>query len=191
MTLEEENPDYLLAARRMARTVGDYAQAQEWLVRLVKMEEVKKSGDKCRSCAFNDLAVVYIDMGRYAEAESLLKDDLLIKEKALGKEHPKVATVLNNLAGLYKAQGKYAEAEPLYKRSLEIWEKALGKEHPHVAAALNNLAGLYYKQEKYQEAAEMFERAIAVMKKKFPGGHPDIDVMEGNYEYMKKKLAGE
>jgi hypothetical protein len=37
----------------------------------------------------------------------------------------------------------------------------------------------------------MFERAIAVMKKKFPGGHPDIDVMEGNYEYMKEKLAGE
>jgi tetratricopeptide (TPR) repeat protein len=50
-------------------------------------------------------------------------------EKALGPEHPNVATSLNNLAALYKAQGRYAEAEPLYRRALEIWEKALGPEH--------------------------------------------------------------
>ncbi len=61
-------------------------------------------------------------------------------EKALGPEHPHVATSLNNLAGLYRAQGKYAEAEPLLKRSLAISEKALGPEHPDVATSLNNLA---------------------------------------------------
>ena len=61
-------------------------------------------------------------------------------EKALGPDHPEVATSLNNLAVLYSAQGKYAEAEPLYKRSLAIHEKALGPDHPDVAISLNNLA---------------------------------------------------
>jgi tetratricopeptide (TPR) repeat protein len=60
-------------------------------------------------------------------------------EKALGKDHPDMATSLNNLAILYDDQGKYAEAEPLLLRSLAIMEKALGKDHPNVATSLNNL----------------------------------------------------
>jgi hypothetical protein len=59
-----------------------------------------------------------------------------ISEKALGVEHPDVATSLNKLAGLYRVQGQYAEAEPLYQRSLAIREKALGPEHPTVANLL-------------------------------------------------------
>ena len=55
---------------------------------------------------------------------------LAIEEKALGPEHPDVATSLNNLAELYRDQGKYGEAEPLYQRALAIDEKALGPDHP-------------------------------------------------------------
>ena len=63
----------------------------------------------------------------------MYKRALAISEKALGPEHPDVATSLNNLALLYQAQGRYAEAEPLHKRALAISEKALGPEHPDVA----------------------------------------------------------
>ncbi|CAN0589164.1 unnamed protein product, partial [Laminaria digitata] len=40
----------------------------------------------------------------YAEAGPLYKRSLAIKEKALGPEHPSVATSLNNLALLLKTQ---------------------------------------------------------------------------------------
>ena len=93
--------------------------------------------------SLNNLAVLYTEQGRYAEAEPLYKRALAIDEKALGPDHPDVATALNNLAGLYDDQGRYAEAEPLYKRALAIREKALGPDHPDVAASLNNLAALY------------------------------------------------
>ena len=43
---------------------------------------------------------------------------LAISEKALGPEHPDVATSLNNLALLYSNQGQYAKAEPLNERAL-------------------------------------------------------------------------
>jgi tetratricopeptide (TPR) repeat protein len=46
---------------------------------------------------------------------TLYKRSLAILEKALGPDHPNVATALNNLALLYKNQGRYADAEPLYK----------------------------------------------------------------------------
>ena len=60
------------------------------------------------------------------EAEPLYKRSLAITEKALGPNHPDLATTISNLAALYNNQGKYAEAEPLYKRSLAIQEKVLG-----------------------------------------------------------------
>ena len=73
--------------------------------------------------SLNNLAELYRNQGRYADAEPLYKRSLAIYEKALGPDHPDVATSLNNLAALYDAQGRYADAEPLYKRSLAICEK--------------------------------------------------------------------
>ncbi len=77
---------------------------------------------------------------QYAQAEPLYQRALAIDEKALGPEHPAVATGLNNLALLYYAEGKYTEAEPLFRRALAIAEKALGPEHPQVATSLNSRA---------------------------------------------------
>ena len=50
--------------------------------------------------SLNNLAVLYGDQGRYADAEPLYKRSLAIKEKALGPDHPDVAESLNNLAEL-------------------------------------------------------------------------------------------
>jgi hypothetical protein len=53
----------------------------------------------------NNLAVLYKDQGRYAEAEPLYRRALTITETALGPTHPTVAIRLDNLAALYHAQG--------------------------------------------------------------------------------------
>ena len=62
----------------------------------------------------NNLALTYKTLARYTEAEPLYRRAIEIDEKALGKDHPDVATAYNNLASLLEDQGKYAEAEPLY-----------------------------------------------------------------------------
>src|SRR4029077_19750932 len=79
----------------------------------------------------------------FGEAEPLYLRALAIREKALGSEHPDVASSLICLAALYDNQGQYAKSEPLCLRALAIWEKALGSEHPNVASGLNSLALLY------------------------------------------------
>jgi tetratricopeptide (TPR) repeat protein len=65
-----------------------------------------------------NLANVYRNQGKYSEAEWLLKRALVIREKALGPNHPDIAHTLNILAGVYQAQRKYSEAEGLIKRVL-------------------------------------------------------------------------
>ena len=54
--------------------------------------------------SLNNLAELYHDQGRYADAEPLYQRSLAISEKALGPDHPDVATSLNNLAGLYETK---------------------------------------------------------------------------------------
>jgi tetratricopeptide (TPR) repeat protein len=100
----------------------------------------------------NNLAAVYVDQGRYADAEPLLQQSLAIREKALGSDHPDVAQSQNNLAGLYHAQGRYTDAEPLIKRALAVREKTLGLDHPRVAQSMNNLAAFYYTLGRYADA---------------------------------------
>ena len=137
--------------------------------------------DPSVALALNNLAVLYLAQGRYAEAaEALHKRALAIREKALGPDHADVALSLNNLAALYVAQGRYAEAEPLYKRSLAIQEKALGPDHPDVGTSLNNLAGLYTAQGRYGEAEVLEKRSLAIQEKALGPDHLDVGASLSN-----------
>ncbi|EIE24021.1 hypothetical protein COCSUDRAFT_47104 [Coccomyxa subellipsoidea C-169] len=83
-------------------------------------------------------------MSKFAEAETVYRTVLDMREAALGGSHPEVAACLNNLAVLLKSvalslanlaalmqvQGKYGEAEEMLRRALSIREDALGPDHP-------------------------------------------------------------
>ena len=58
----------------------------------------------------NNLAGLYDAQGLYAQAEPLYKRSLAIAEKALGPEHPDVATVLKNYTELLRKTGREADA---------------------------------------------------------------------------------
>src|SRR5262249_10934322 len=63
--------------------------------------------------SLNNLALLYKNQGKYAEAEGLYKRALVIQEKTYGRDHPDVAQSLNDLAGLYQNENRYADALPL------------------------------------------------------------------------------
>jgi tetratricopeptide (TPR) repeat protein len=60
--------------------------------------------------SLNNLAELYRVQGKYAEAEPLCKRSLAMLEKALGPNHPDVATVCENMAKCYRNLGKEKEA---------------------------------------------------------------------------------
>jgi tetratricopeptide (TPR) repeat protein len=86
-----------------------------------------------------NLAVIYMNLGRYSEAEPIFKQILTTDEKLTGPNDPEVARSLDNLANLYSAQGRHDEAEPLYRRALTIREKVFGPDHPATAQSRRNL----------------------------------------------------
>jgi len=116
--------------------------------------------------ALDNLAMLYVEHGRYAEAEVLLKRSLVIRDQA-GPDHPYVAASLDNLAALYANQGRYADAEPLYERSLAIRKKTLCH-NPDVAQSLDNLAELYTRQGRDADAEPLYKRLQALREETGP-----------------------
>jgi tetratricopeptide (TPR) repeat protein len=172
--LEKDNPDYLLAAGKMARKLAEYKQAQEWLERLLELREAEGKNDAALGDALHELALLHKDLGQYAAAEPLYLRAVAVKEQALGKEHPDVAEALNDLAVLYRHEGKYAEAEPLYLRALSVKEHVLGKDHPRVAQTLNDLAIFYKNQGRFSESESMHIRSLEIRKKHLGKEHLDV-----------------
>jgi tetratricopeptide (TPR) repeat protein len=66
----------------------------------------------------NNLANLWHNQGKLAEAESLYQRALAVREEQYGPHHPLVAQSLNNLASLYRELGKYHEVEEFLQRVL-------------------------------------------------------------------------
>ncbi len=89
---------------------------------------------------------------------------LALRERALGAQHPDVATTLTSLAALHAARDDYGAAEPLLRRALAIREAALGPDDVQTAQSLNNLALLLAAAGHFADAEPLYQRAIAVFE---------------------------
>jgi CHAT domain-containing protein/Tfp pilus assembly protein PilF len=130
--------------------------------------------------AINNLAQLYGDVGRDAEAEPMFKRALAIMEKVVGLDSVAISFELNNLAALYQRQQRYAEAEPLFKRALELSEKQLPANHPDIGRALNNLATNYEKQDRHAESEALTRRALALYEKAAGPESPAVATLLNN-----------
>jgi len=110
----------------------------------------------------------------YAQALDYYFKTLAIREKVLGKDHPKVADSYNNIGNVLNSQSKYEEALEYYFKTLAIREKVLGKDHPNVAVAYNNIGNVLFNQGKYEEALEYHFKALAILEKVLGKDHPNV-----------------
>jgi tetratricopeptide (TPR) repeat protein len=184
--LEEDKPEYLLAAGKMARKLAQYKQAQDWLEHLREIREAEGESAELGT-ALHELALLHKELGQYKEAEPLHLRAVAVKEKFLGKEHPDVAEALNDLAVLYWRVGKYTEAEPLYLRALAVKEKVFGEDHPSVAQTLNDLGLLYKNQERLAEAESLYLRSLAIREGQLGKDHLDVAESINNIAMLYEK----
>jgi tetratricopeptide (TPR) repeat protein len=145
------------------------------------------AGENCRQCdveicsVWNELGVLYKNMGRFDEAGQVYARALAIARNRPGaRDDAVIATLYHNLGGLEHARGRYAAGEPLARRGLAIRERLLGPNHPDVAADLAALAPILDGLLKRQEAAEMLLRAIGILERAYGPDHYDIAVALNN-----------
>ncbi len=103
----------------------------------------------------NYIANLYIILGLYDKASSLIETALDYGIKKFGKEHPRVISSIGRLARIYYEKGQLEQAEHLQNELLERRRKVYGRGSEEVANSLYSIAviqasyGHYNKAEKY------------------------------------------
>jgi tetratricopeptide (TPR) repeat protein len=109
------------------------------------------------------LGGLYMELGRYDEAEPVLLDVLALRQRVLPPEHPDIATSLNDLGELYYRQGEAGKAEPLFTQMMDIRRKSLSPGHPDFIAGLFYMAELYHSMGRLEDAAAQLREAVSLL----------------------------
>jgi len=181
VNLEPDNPQYLQAAGKTARSIYRYNEALTWLESFVKLSnENKESNPVEQALAQRELAYTYVLSGQYQKAGPLYKESMTTLAKQLGQDHPEMATSWYQLGELQETLGEYDKAVALYKKSLEIFEKKRGQEHPVLAVILDKLASLCMELEMEKQAVPLYERLVRIREKALRPTHPQLALSLNN-----------
>lgn len=122
----------------------------------------------------NTIGYTYMELGRYEEAEPLLKSALEVRKTRLGEKHPETLDSMFNLAALYiRHKNRYLEAQLLLKNTLEMRQRVLGEEHPETLTAMKELAYVYMVQGSYDEAEHLYRKTLEMRRRILGEEHPD------------------
>ena len=111
------------------------------------------------------LAGIALDQKRTADAETLLRQTLSIREGSVGPMHPDVAANLDRLGALLTDQKRYPEAVRVYERSLFLWMKALKPESPELLDKYEMLAEVYAALDRPVDAEPLVLQVLAAREK--------------------------
>lgn len=179
--LAPENPQYLHAAGKTARSLYNYKEALPWLESFVRFS-LDNPGTEAVDLALaqRELAYTYVLSGQHQKAGPLYKEAMTVLATKLGQEHPEMATSWYQIGELQETLGEYDKAVALYQKSLAIFEEKRGQEHPVLAGILDKLAALCMELEMEKEAVPLYERLVRIREKALRPTHPQLALSLNN-----------
>ena len=186
---EEQYADLLFEYEEFLRVYAKYDKALGISVECKDLCE-KVFGVEHYSTAtlYNEIGLVYINLGNYDKALEYFFKALEISEKVLGAEHPDTATSYNNIGMVYRNLGDYDKALEYCFKDLEIREKVLSAEHPDTATSYNNIGLVYDNLGNYDKALEYYFKALEILEKVLGAEHPDTAASYNNIGLVYKNL---
>lgn len=146
-----------------------YRAAGEWGTSLKYYEEVKgiydrllNPTDSLYASYYNNLSLLYQEMGDFSKAAECLKTALSIIESY--DDIIKIAITCSNLAASLLRIHAKQEAEEYLNRALKIFMED-GERDFHYGAALSAMGELQFQKENYKEAKKYYEKALAELEK--------------------------
>gem|GEM_PF-4236840 len=136
--------------------------------------------------------IYYKEIGRYKDAENLLRRSLTNTEAKQGTESREYAACLMHLADVLFGQGEYAEAEPLYLKSIVLLNPLGEIESSFSMQSLMHVAILFARQGKFEKAIPLFEKILKVRTKTHGEEHPDVLRIQtniANIEFERKNYG--
>lgn len=144
------------AGGRLKESLAYYKEVLELYTEKVEAK------DMLFASLYNNISLLYQEMGHFPEAK-----ENLLKALAIVEEQPDAAfeeaVTYANLAATCLAMDEDEEAAGYCGRSIALFEEQHIQD-AHYCAALSSLGTCYYKKQEYKKAGDCFEKAMAGMK---------------------------
>lgn len=124
--------------------------------------------------------VLWAQVGKFPEAETLLQDAVERRKRVLGPNHPETADAMDILGEAYTFNSYSEKAEPLHREALRIHIQAYGEEHPATLSSMYLLAGSLYNQNWAEEAETIQRRVFEIRRRVLGPEHIDTLASQGN-----------
>ena len=134
--------------------------------------------------ALSDSAYLCECQGRYAEAERLYKQVIILWRQKYGARHLSIADSLEDLAGLYCRHHQHKRAEPLLRRALLIRQRHQSVAHPNILNCLRQLANIYCKQAQYAKAKSLLQQALEISLQSLGSQHAQTHLIHNDLMQM-------
>ena len=134
-------------------------------------DSAESSPEVAEAAELTAKAVKLAGEGKYQEALPPAQRALELREKALGREHPLVASALLNLATIDAYLRNLEEAKAMAERALSVYEKLGGEYVQQRIKALDLLARL---EPFAPKAIDLHERDLALKEKTYGPDSPQV-----------------
>ncbi|KAJ6115192.1 kinesin [Penicillium sp. IBT 16267x] len=130
-----------------AASIGDLEEMKRMAVKSKNETEKVLGSEHERTLAcISRVANLYIQIGKWQDAEKLNQQVLTARREIIGIEHPDTLTSMPNLALTYDNLGRLQDEEALHLEVLRIRQKVLGDRHDDTLDGMDNLGLNYWRQ---------------------------------------------
>ncbi|MBQ8147872.1 MAG: DUF4125 family protein [Lachnospiraceae bacterium] len=153
----------LLNSANALRAAGDLEQAMNYYSQVFALFEGRVPQMDFRYAElYNNVALLYQELGRYDMAMQSLRNALVIVEQMPGKEF-QTAVTLTNL-GASALQCRDSQGESFLRRAIAIF-RTLEVEDTHMAAALAAMGDWNCQKQDFEQAIAYYEQAMGMIER--------------------------
>lgn len=181
MAVENGAGDEVLAP--ILRAIGDArCGLEDWQGAEAYYRESLARMEATGTDASNDAAGLLCNLGyaldrqeRFDDSDDVYQRAIVMRTRAVGRDHPELVPILNNMAYRLMNLGDYTRARAMLDRALAIVEAHVPERHVALAEPLNNLGELARRSGDIESAIALTKRALAIMEENVPyDDHPDL-----------------
>ncbi len=189
-----DEPEVEASVRRVLgdtyRSLGALDAALPQIERARQLFTERLAGDDPRLLGtVNDLAILYVALGRFADAEPLHLQGIEMRRRMLGLEHRETIAATINLAVLYRGQGRVRDAERMLRECIDILTRAPGGDMEAAMLARQHLAGLCFDGKRFDEAEPLFRETYEHHRASKGEDHPYTLVSLGGLARVSQHLG--
>jgi tetratricopeptide (TPR) repeat protein len=161
----------LRAMARVYMASGSYDKAEPFLESALDLAKSTNAPDADVCACSLDLAYLYKNQGKLAEAEMMCLTGLELQKGVYGPKHPYVALTLRILGDIYRRQGRFREATACLEQALTIMRAVENEDDPAMAPFKVDMARLLVAKGDLAKAESCFDEALAVIEGSYGPRH--------------------